>query len=89
MIFEDCDDGVSLSITSDPPFPERENLSRQDEDLTEAQHLALAMAHKMNEVAQEQDDSHQGHPKCRRHTESDGACSRHKDTEPHKCCKKH
>lgn len=89
MVFEDCEDGVSLEITSDPPFPHRSNLSREDTDLSEAQHMALSLAHKMNEMAQEEDDTHTGHPQCQRHKNHEGDCSRHHETEPHNCCKNH
>jgi hypothetical protein len=50
LTFEDCEQGISLTIDSDPPLPHRDNLSSQDTDLTEAQHAALSMVQMMNQV---------------------------------------
>ena len=86
MVFEDCVDGVSLEIKSDPPFPDRKNLSHDDKDLTEAQHMALGLAHRMSQAASEEiEDIHEGHACCGRHKSPGGDCSRHQDKSENSC----
>lgn len=66
LVFEDCDDGVTVSMTSDPPFPHRENFSSQDQDLSDAQHMALGVVNQMERTAQEESESVEQY-QCKRH----------------------
>ena len=42
LVFEDIDDGVSLTVESDPSLPE--NISDEGNELTDAQKMAISMA---------------------------------------------
>jgi hypothetical protein len=97
MVFEDCEEGVSLNIESDPPLPHRDKLSNQDSDLTDAQHMALSVAQMMSEKHGDekefsQDESSCSHTAeiqehaCQRNSKPEGVCTRHKNTPPESCC---
>jgi hypothetical protein len=97
MVFEDCEEGVSLNIESDPPLPHRDKLSNQDSDLTDAQHMALSVAQMMNQKHGDdkefsQDESCCSHTAeieehaCQRNSKPEGVCTRHKNTPPESCC---
>jgi hypothetical protein len=97
MVFEDCEEGVSLNIESDPPLPHRGKLSNQDSDLTDAQHMALSVAQMMSEKHGDdkefsQDESSCSHTAeieehaCQRNSKPEGVCTRHKNTPPESCC---
>ena len=98
MVFEDCEEGVSLNIESDPPLPHRKKLSNQDSDLTDAQHMALSVAQMMNqkhgdEKECSEDDRSCSHgaevqeDACQRNHNPEGVCPRHKNTPPESCCR--
>ena len=77
IVFEDCDDGISVSLLSDPPLPHRENFSSKDPDLTEAQLMALGVIHHMESNANEHDEG-DDKPQSR--------CCRKPSAEGKKCC---
>lgn len=90
LVFEDCEDGVSVSLTSDPPFPHRDDFSSQDPDLSDAQHMALGVVHHMErkaqEVSEETSQEHQGKHQCQRDQKPEGKCCRKKDAQSENCC---
>jgi hypothetical protein len=57
MTFEDMEEGVVLSIDSDPSLPE--NLNEDTEGLTDAQKMALSMAMMFDKMMNEDDEPEQ------------------------------
>ena len=79
IVFEDCDDGISVSLLSDPPLPHRDDFSSKDPDLTDAQHMALGVIHHMESNANgDENDAGQEKPK--------GKCCRKPSSDGKKCC---
>lgn len=85
LVFEDCDDGVAVSMTSDPPLPHREDFSSQDPDLSDAQHMALGVVHHMEKTAQGESESTEQH-QCQRNEKPEAKCCRKKEEQTENCC---
>ena len=83
ITFEDMDDGVSLTVQSDPPFPEKgENealAAEQVSALSDAQQMALHMTMLFDQQMQgeeEQQTAHEHHKCCGR-----GGCGKKQASE--------
>lgn len=95
LVFEDCEDGVSVSMISDPPFPHRVDFSSQDPDLSDAQHMAMGVVDHLERKAQEKSESTtEGHKcshshgkhQCQKDQNPDGKCCRKQDAQSENCC---
>lgn len=95
MTFEDMEEGVVLSIDSDPSLPE--NLNEDTDGLTDAQKMALSMTMMFDKMMNEDDEqeqkscpfSHQAEaekPKKKSCCGNKGGCEEHHKKED-KCSK--
>jgi len=66
VTFEDVDNGVSVKVISDPPFPGPHATAEEHEALTDAQHMGLRMTELLTErLAEEEGHCHDEH--CTHH----------------------
>lgn len=89
ITFQDMEDGVSLQVESDPPFPEKVNESV--EELSDAQQMALSMTMMFDQQMQGTEEEHHQHQctgggGCGGKHKKEGVCPRHNTTPPDKCC---
>lgn len=87
ITFQDMEDGVSLVVESDPPFPEKQGDSM--EGLSDAQQMALSMTmmfdQQMQDAEQEQNSCTRT-DSCGGKHKKEGKCPRHQNTPPDECC---
>jgi hypothetical protein len=88
ITFMDMEDGVSLVVESEPPFPEKDE--KAEVGLTDAQQMALSMTmmfdQQMQDAEQEQTKSCSHNNGCEGKHKKEGTCPRHKTTPPDECC---
>lgn len=62
VTFQDVNDGVSVKVVSNPPFPGPDATPEQQEALTDAQHMGLQMTELLTErLAHDEGHCHDEH----------------------------
>ena len=84
ITFQDMEDGVSLQVESDPPFPEKMNENAAE--LTDAQQMALSMTMMFDQQMQDSEDHHHHKSSCGGKHKKEGVCPRHNTTPSDECC---
>jgi hypothetical protein len=61
VTFEDVEEGISVKVESDPPFPGPAATQEEQDNLTDAQHMGLRMTHQLTAELHENDEEDSFH----------------------------